>query len=289
MTRFLYSVLLLVVMLSAGAGELFAQREKREKIVEVTVTGICRAGEYVTPAEGKQNALRDAMEKALTKANIFEEIHSTTHIALSNEGNNFQEYNNFEMGRINLEGRVLVKERKDSIPMQFKNGLYEYSVTIIADVKKEEPDEDLEFDFTIKGIRDTYCHNQKMTFTITPTQKCYFRVFYLAANPEHKSELLFPDNENYKDFMLEADTSYTFPPPNKSKFLKDIRSKAQDYSMKVSDISNKTEMGWIILVALKKQVPFDGEVTYENINNWLYRIKRNEKRVKEQGVIIVKR
>lgn len=285
MIRTLYSILFTFILLYNTQGLLFAQRERTER---VKATGTYVANENETPAEAKAKALYKAKEEALRKAGVYEEISSTSSISMSSEGVNLQEYNSLEMGRLKLEGRVCVNEKLNE-SMQPKNGHIEYSVTILADVKVEETAEDLMFDFTTDGIRNTYIDGQMMTFTVTPTKDCYLRIFYMAANPNNNSTLVFPDNKNYKDVKFKANTSYSFPPPNEPEYLKDFRSKAQDYPMIVGNISNNSEQGWVIIVALKERIPFNyEEVTYTNLNNWLFRIKRNEKQVKEYGVNIVR-
>lgn len=277
MVKNLQPLLLFFVLLFFGAGPLTAQ-----KSVTVTGQGCYHANANESPANARERALQKAKEDALINAGVPVDVFSYSSIAINSEGVNSQD-NYYEMGLFKQMGQVLVKKQEDA-PVYEKDGIFTYCCTIQAEVSKVDHKDDPNFSFTTDGIKDTYKDGQNLEFTITPTQNCYLRIFYLAATPNGKDKLLFPDKENYKDFMLEKGTSYVFPPPNKKQFLLDKNSRAQHYPMRIIGESNKTEMGWIVIVALEKDTPFTDEVTGMNINDWLYRIyKSNKQRVKVQN------
>lgn len=267
------------MLISIVSKPLFAQREQ---IREVTVTGTYIANENDSPAEAYANALFNAKKEALKEAGVFENISSTAIIEIGGSGDNFREINS-ELARIELEGRVLVKKKEQS--MQPYNGLYKYIVTISADVKVEESEEDLKFDFTTEGLRNTYLDGEKMTFTVTPTKDCYLRIFYFDRSA---SIQLFPDT-NYKDILFESDVPVTFPLPNDQRYLDGPFSRPQEYTMGLSENGIDIEQGVLLIIALKNRVPFSKEVTYENVIRWLFKIKRKDKRVHGYGVNIVRR
>ena len=280
MTKHLYTFLLFLTLLFVGQGKLFAQRERTK---EVTVTGSYVTNENESLANGYSKALFDAKENALRAAGVYEDIFSTSIMEIGGSGENFRKINS-EIARIELEGRVLVKEKIDQ-SMQSKNGLFKYIVTILAEVKVEESENDLKFDFTTDGLHNTYFEGENMTFTITPTADCYFRIFYFdpSANVQ-----LYP-TEHYKDIRFKANEPISFPLPHDLKFLYDRFSKAQEYTMELTDKSNDIEQGVLLIVALKDNYLFSDEVNYENVLHWLFRIKRNQKQMHWYGVNIARR
>ena len=274
------TILLSMTLIFLSGGLLFAQRET---IREVNVTGSYAADENEAPADAYANALFDAKKEALKAAGVYENISSTAIIEIGGSGENFREINS-ELARIELEGRVLVKKKEQS--MQQYNGLYKYIVTILADVKVEESEEDLKFDFMMEGLRNTYLEGENVSFTITPTADCYLRIFYFDPN---SNEQLYPIEKVYKDIHFEANVPVSFPLPHDIRYLYDRLSIAQDYTMRLTDKNNDFEQGVLLVIALKDDLPFNKEVTYENVMNWLFRIKRSQKRVYWYGLNIARR
>lgn len=282
MDRKLYSILLLIVLFTIGYGSVSAQRERTK---EVEGVGAYVANEYETPAEAKAKALFNAKEDALLAAGVWLNISSVTIIEVgSSDGDNFREINT-ELARFQIEGRVRLKEPA-TYAERIVNGLYEYRATIRAEVKMEEVEDDRMFDFETKGLRNTYLEGEKMTFTVIPTADCYFRIFYFDQST---NELLYPIKGTYKDVQFKAKQPVSFPLPHDLKYLDNDTSRAQYYNMGLSDKGKNIEQGVLIIVALKNPYPFIGEVSYENVLNWLFNIKRNEKREYWYGVNIVKR
>lgn len=276
------STLFTLTLLSLGSEPLSAQHEKT---TEVWATGSYTVGkdENISIKEAYAKALFNAKEDALRQAGVNEDIYSVAVIEIGGDGDNFREINS-EWARIEIEGRVKVKKQTDT--MQFQNGLYTYITTIRAEVKVEEADEDPLFDFTTKGLHNTYWEGEKMTFTVTPTKDCYLRIFYFDKSANHQ---LFPIENVYKDILFKADTSYTFPLPHDLKYLYDRFSTAREYPMSLSDKNSVSEQGELFIIALKAPVRYNDEVTYENVNRWLSRIKRKDKRVHWFGINIAKR
>ena len=276
-----FAITFALTLLSLGSGQLFAQREQT---TEVWATGYYTVSkdENITIKEAYAKALFNAKEEALRKAGVFENIHSIAIIEIGGGDENFKEINS-ELARIELEGRVLVKDKTEE--MQSQGGLYTYITTIHADVKVEETEEDLLFDFEENGLRNTYLDGEKMTFTVTPTKDCYLRIFYFDRSA---SIQLFPDT-NYMDILFESDVPVTFPLPNDQRYLDGPFSRPQEYTMELSENGIDIEQGVLLIIALKNRVPFSKEVTYENVIRWLFKIKRKDKRVHGYGVNIVRR
>jgi len=270
------NIFIILLMLAA-----FALPAQRELTRTVTAMGSYVANQNETPAYGWAQALFDAKKQALREAGVVEDISSTTIMVMGGTENDFREISS-ELGRIEIEGRVRVKEQTDAAPVFMDNNLVKYSTTIRAEVVLEQTAEDLLFQFKTEGLRSTYRDGEKMTFTITPTADCYVRVFFFSENPANSAQI-YPVENVFRDIPIMEGTTVAFP-PNDRQFLYD---RPQEYEASLDYEKDDFEKGVLLIVALKKPYPYIAKVTYENVISWLARIKRNEKRVQWHGVNIV--
>ena len=255
---------------------------QREQIHTVTATGSYVASENEPPAYARSQALWNAKKQALREAGVTEDISSTAIIVMGEGGNDFREISS-ELSRIDLEGRVRVKEQTDAQPVFTPDHLVLYSTTIRAEVVVQETEEDLSFRFKTDGFKSNYLSGETMTFTVTPTADCYLRVFLLGKHSNSNAQI-YPLEGVFKDIRLKAGETVTFPPTNR-KFLYD---RPFEYTLELEDAKENVEQDVLLIVALKKPYPFTDEVSYENVIRWLSKIKRNEKYVLWQGVNIMK-
>ena len=269
----------IIVLVFFMVGSLSAQRERT---VTVTATGRYVAGMYETFAEGQARALQEAKKQALREAGVTENISSTAIVVMGGTGNDFREISS-ELSRIELEGRVRVKEQSDASPVFTNEGLVKYTTTIRAEVVLEETEEDLNFRFKTDGLQNTYLSGETMTFTVTPTADCYLRVFLLGKHPNSNAQI-YPLEGVFKDVRMKAGETVPFPPTDR-KFLYD---KPFEYTVEMENENDNLEQDVLLIVALKKPYPFTETVSYESVIRWLSKIKRNEKCVLWQGVNIIK-
>lgn len=272
-TTIITALLLSLVM------SIYAQHEQTHT---VTATGSYATNQNETPAYGKAQALLEAKKQALREAGVVEDISSTSIIVIGGGTDDFQEINS-ELGRIELEGRVRVKEQTDAPPQFTADGLIKYTTTIRAEVVVEETEDDLMFQFKTEGLRNSYRDSTKMIFTITPTADCYLRIFFFGRTPSASAQI-YPKEGVFKDVQLKAGVPVHFPPETKP-FVYD---KPFEYTIELDDKRHNHEQDVVLIVALKKPIPFVEDVTYENVIHWLSRIKRSEKRVEWHGINIVK-
>ena len=268
----------IIVLVFLLVGSLSAQRERT---VTVTATGSYVGGKYETFAEGQARALQEAKKQALREAGVAENISSTAIVVMGGTGNDFREISS-ELSRIELEGRVRVKEQSDASPVFTKDGLVKYATTIRAEVVLEETEEDLNFRFKTDGLQNTYLSGETMTFTVTPTADCYLRVFLLGKHPNSNAQI-YPLEGVFKDVRMKAGETVPFPPTDR-KFLYD---KPFEYTVEMEKENDNLEQDVLLIVALKKSYPFTETVSYESVIRWLSKIKRNEKCVLWQGVNII--
>ena len=268
----------IIVLVFLMVGSLSAQRERT---ATVTATGSYVGGKYETFAEGQARALQEAKKQALREAGVAENISSTAIVVMGGTGNDFREISS-ELSRIELEGRVRVKEQSDASPVFTKDGLVKYATTIRAEVVLEETEEDLNFRFKTDGLQNTYLSGETMTFTVTPTADCYLRVFLLGKHPNSNAQI-YPLEGVFKDVRMKAGETVSFPPTDR-KFLYD---KPFEYTVEMEKENDNLEQDVLLIVALKKSYPFTETVSYESVIRWLSKIKRNEKCVLWQGVNII--
>ena len=255
---------------------------QRERTVTVTAVGSYVANQNETPAYGRAQALLEAKKQALREAGVTEDISSTAIIVMGDAGNDFREISS-ELSRIELEGRVRVKEQTDAPPMFTNDGLVKYATTILAEVVLQETEEDLNFRFKTDGLQNTYLSGETMTFTVTPAADCYLRVFLLGKHPNSNAQI-YPIDGVFKDVRLKAGETVSFPPAARQ-FLYD---QPFEYTLEMESEKDDLEQDVLLIVALKKPYPFTEEVSYETVIRWLSKIKRNEKCVLWQGVNIIK-
>lgn len=276
--KHIYRIAIIMVWVLCAICTLSAQRERT---VVVTATGSYVGSQNETPAYGQAQALAEAKKQALREAGVTEDVSSTAIIVMGGDDNDFREISS-ELSRIELEGRVRVKEQINQQPSFTSDNLVKYTTTIRAEVVLEETEEDLTFRFRTDGLKSTYVSGETMTFTVTPTADCYLRVFLLGKHPNSNAQI-YPLEGVFKDVHLKAEESVSFP-PSLRKFLYD---RPFDYTLEKEDNNGSVEQDVLLIVALKKPYPFIDDVSYESVIRWLAKIKRNEKCVLWQGVNIV--
>jgi len=270
---------IIAFMLVCAFSALSAQREHTRT---VSATGSYVANQNETPAYGRAQALLEAKKQALREAGATEDISSTAIIVTGGSGADFREIAT-ELSRIELEGRVRVKEQTDLPPVFTNDGLVKYATTIRAEVVLQETEEDLSFRFKTDGLKGTYRSGETMAFTVTPSADCYLRVFLLGKHPNSNAQI-YPIEGVFKDVRLIAGETVAFPPADR-RFLYD---QPFDYTLEMESEKDDLEQDVLLIVALKKPYPFTEMVSYENVIRWLSKIKRNEKCVLWQGVNIIK-
>ena len=274
------NIVIFVVLMICFSTSLSAQREQTRN---VTATGSYVASTDETPAYGQARALQEAKKQALREAGVTENVSSTAIMVLGGNNNEFQEISS-ELSRIELEGRVRVKEQTDAQPVFINENLIKYTTTIRAEVVVVETEEDMNLQFKTDGINNTYLSGETMTFTVTPTADCYLRVFLLGKHPDSNAQI-YPLEDVFKDVLLKAGETVTFP-PNDRKFIYD---QPFDYTMEKENAKDNLEQDVLLIVALKKPYPFVETVNYENVIRWLAKIKRSDKCVLWQGINIVEK
>lgn len=271
-----------VIMLCLLALFICGQAQK-PKTVTVKAQGIAYIFDNITPEQATDKALANAKIEALKKANVPENIYSVTLVNLGSSENEFSEISS-ELGKISIDGLVLIKNKSVSTKVKEDNKTIEVVVDIVADVVVEKQKIDPTFTLKIEGLnKTTYRDNEPLTFSVFPYQDCYIRVFWLNHSLKGAGDLLFPYQNVNKDEMFLANRSYSFP-------LSDphyLAGEEFEYMM-MKENQEPYEKVILFIVALKQKIPFNQEVTYDNVIKWLFTIDKSERCEFWYPVMIVK-
>ncbi len=120
---------------------------QKPKTVTVQAQGIAYIFDNITPEQATDQALSKAKIEALKKANIPENVYSVTLINVGNSDNEFSEISS-ELGRISIDGLVLVKKKTISKQVKEDNKTIEVKVDIVAEVVVEK--QKIDKTFTLK-------------------------------------------------------------------------------------------------------------------------------------------
>lgn len=256
---------------------------QKPKTVTVQAQGTEYIFDNITPEQAIDRALSKAKIEALKKANVPENVYSVTLINVGNSDNEFSEISS-ELGRISIDGLVLVKKQTVSKQVKEDNKTIEVTVDIVAEVVVEKQKIDKTFTLKIEGMnKTTYRENEKLTFTVLPYQNCYLRVFWLNHSLKGTGDLLFPYEHVNKDEKFFANQSYSFPLSDPHYLI----GEEFEYIM-LKENQEPYEKVILLIVALKEKIPFNQEVTYDNVIKWLFTIDKSERCEFWYPVMIVK-
>lgn len=241
----------------------------QNKTKEIPVNGVSGSAigtKNMTVEQVEQLAINKAKEEALRKAGIEEQINSFTDYFMAESQNKMEELYTSEI-LSNIRGSVKDVEvitRNSNI----ENGLVNASVTINCTVIKYNTERDKMFTAELEGMKIYYNNGDFLTFDLTPSQDAFLRVFMFTAN---EAFVLFP-NDYEKSFELKANTKYHFPI-------------SVDYELNSG--GTKKESNRMIVVLLKKDYPYHGEITYPDITRWIFEIAPDERLIQSKTFDVV--
>lgn len=233
------------------------------------VQGRWQVSDNVTLKEAEEHARMEAKKEALRKAGVMENVWSVFGQITQENGTDFQEAYS-QMNVLAIGGMVNVtKETVEEVWDTNNRSLYKV-VTIDATVQKEEK-VDNSYALEVKGISTLYKEGDVFTCTLkVHGTDSYLKFFWFDSNG---GALLYP-NEYEGNSLLKIENEYKIPFSN-----------AVDYRMeKQGKESEKINM---MMVATKENIPFTGEVSYQNVLKWVYSIP-NDKRCAFYDMILIK-
>lgn len=241
-----------------------------QKTVKVrNVQGRWQVSDNVTLKEAEERALNEAKKEALRRAGVMENVWSVFGQITQENGTEFEEAYS-QMNVLAIGGMVNVtKQKVDEVWDVDTRSLYKV-VTIDAEVKKQD-DADNTYALEVKGVDPLYESGESLhcTLRVFGTDS-YLKFFWFDSTG---GSLIYP-NEYEPDRLLEAGKEYQLP--------FDARF---DYQMvKQQEGSEKVNLMWVVT---KENIPFTGEVTYQNVLKWIYAIP-NSQRCAQYDMVMIK-
>lgn len=256
-----------------------------QKTKKVSGEGI---GYHSDIIKAKESALFEAKKDALREAGVFEQVMSLSTVYIGNN-NSFSQTNSEELSFLVIDGKVklLKNPTYTSLEINSDDGIIKVKCSIFAEVLTEE-EQDGEFDLLVNGFQQAYRDGDTMGFSFISNQDCYMRLFYFDHSPVGGMDgnMDYPDADGrFEDVKFNANTEISFPsfygaPEALKRSCKWIASNTSTEPIQTT---------YILIVVLKRQRPFLGEVTYDRVLNWLWKIPANERCVHWQAVQIVKK
>ena len=247
-------ILLLFFSLSGFAGK------KGKKITIKSVKAYAVGTEDQTPAQVKRKALNEAKLKALQEAGVTEQITAYSDFLTKEENNEIEEIFNSnvlnDLQGVVTEVKVISEEKNIN-----DQGLLRIDIEATITVLKFNSGMDPSFDVWIDGVKPSYNEGDNLSFQIKPNKNAYLRAFVITESNE--AFQLFP-SEYEGDFKLKEKETYDFP------------HASINYQLTTA---KKKDAHRLILVTLKKDVPYNTKVSYKDLMDWIFQITPDERRI----------
>jgi hypothetical protein len=234
--------------------------KKKEEIKLTNIPGEAVGTENESLKQVRARAVNAAKVNALKEAGIQENINTYTDYFQSETK---EEYEELFASSIftNIQGAVTDVERVKTNKSFTSDNLLQVKVLINCTVIKYNTENDLSFDFEVKGVKPNYNHNDLLTFQFKPYSDGFLKVFIFTKNESYQ---LYPNNyENSISFLEEK--KYKFP-------LEEINYRLET--------TKRSQMHRVVFVFLKKDIPYTHEVDYKKIFDWMFRIPPDIRKVK---------
>ena len=247
--------------------------------VHVSGTSITRD---LTPKEALEEAILDAQKNAYIKAGVKENISVSTILLTESNGETVNKYFN-EISSIESNANIVI----DSVYSEKRSfddyGNMVISVDIDATIYKYNKVKDPSFFYKIEGLKDTYNENETISFSFTPSQNGYLKIY--AIN-DSSSILLYPFKNpdifylsDKPDSLFHKGISVEFPIHSAYK---------PGYSIEING-NKKKEINTLIFVYSKKDYPWINNITsLRNILNWIYNIPISERCMSIKSALLIK-
>lgn len=253
---------LLVLM---AAAPLYAQKTVKVKGVQ----GRWQVSDDITLKEAEDRAFMEAKKEALRKAGVMENVWSVFGQITQDGGTEFQEAYS-QMNVLAIGGMVNVTKKKvEEVWDTSTRSLYKI-VTIDAMVQKDER-VDKSYVLEVKGISSLYKEGDSFTCKLKVYgTDSYLKFFWFDSDG---GALLYPNGYEGNN-LLKFGKEYTIPFSDMVDYRMDKRGAG----------SEKINM---MFVATKDNIPFTGEVTYQNVLKWVYAIP-SDRRCAAYEMVLVK-
>ncbi len=255
-------LLLLLVLLPFSA-------TAQKKIKVRNIQAIQRVEANITPNQAVDMALQEAKREAIRRAGIPEKVWSILgQITDSKNTKLIETYS--EMSAITLNGLVAITSQDVQNIWEEETQTLIKKVTIDAEII-EEQEPDASFGIEVKGMEQIYQEGDKLSFDVhIHNRDAYIKIFWFNSQ---EGMMVFPiaNNENK---LFKANSTQVFPREGVS------------YKLIKRDKGVEQEEVNIVIVATKENLPFIGDVSFESVIRWIYKIPAS-KRVSHHSRFII--
>ncbi|GHT29809.1 hypothetical protein AGMMS49574_07590 [Bacteroidia bacterium] len=228
-----------------------AAASAQESVQVKDATGSCVIAN-ITPEKAKETALFNAKIEALRMAGIPEQLLSEitqagemfTEASVSNVGGDVTNY------KVTSEDIEVMQQGKAKVMV--------YKVVINATVVKYDKKADPTFQLQVDGIKSAYKEKELLSFTVTPHQNGYLRIFLFEE--DGSGEQIYPDGTREPDMIFTQDGTIKFPLDGYYVLSKSDRTKAK-------------EINSLLFLFFKDDIRFaESHITRQAVDSWKAKI-----------------
>jgi len=214
-----------------------------------------------------QRAVNKAKIEALKQAGIEENISTYTDYFQSEYNDTYEELFTSDI-LSDIRGAVKAIEILETKKSFDEFGKLNIEVTINCTVVKYNTSKDMSFVAWVDGIGMFYQNESKLIFKVKSSKNAYANIFIFNETEAYK---LFP-NQLESSFLLEKNIQYVFP------------TYKADY---ILETNKKSEAHRMIMVFTKEEIPYNGEIEYKPIIDWVFSIPPDMRIIKSFGFNVV--
>jgi hypothetical protein len=268
--------LLFLAALFAAPVLLMAQKPKT-----VRATGSAISHD-LTPEQTRSKAIEDAKRNALAAAGVAETISFTDFSYKFEDNARFQEI--FQaISSIETGGEIIVDKILNEKKFFNEFGNMVVEVEIEATIYRHREKSDPGFVLMVEGIDEVYKNEELLKFQVTPAKPGYLKIFNIT---DEDSYMLYPyrnqEHPQYNDVpdrLFVANQKVTLP--LHAAFI-------DGYFLEIDTPGKLQEFNILMFVFTKKDIPFMGEGSFNNIMKWIYAIPPDERTTQQIGFVIKK-
>jgi hypothetical protein len=204
----------------------------------------------ISPEQAQETALFNAKIAALMKAKVLERV-TAENLQMDEI---FLEMSNIEIGGGITEFEIVSRDVRFITEGGIRALVAE--VVINATVMKYSRSHDPSFLIQVDGIRSAYHEKETLSFSVTPRQDGYLRIFLFEE--DGTGAQLYPDREKEPDALFLKERTVRFPVNGQ-----------YYYRLEKSDRTKAKEINRILFLFLKDNVHFtDRHVSLQAVLNW---------------------
>lgn len=226
----------------------------------------------LSPRDARNDAINMAKRNALRNAGIKESVSFSSVLFTSEENYDFSQLFS-EISVIESDGEIIVDTVIDKY-LDIVNENLVCEVEIGATIFKYNSKKDSGFGFNVEGINDVYFTSENLSFSFTPSQNGYLRIFNVNKN---KTSLIYPSHFDNKHNLFIKDKTISFP----------VSPAYQPgYTLQIDNTRDDSEINNLIFVYTRKNITLPSIFNINDLLKWIYSISPDERTVKYYNLII---